>query len=365
MPKKSKKETVESKKSKVKKTTKTKASAKATAKTNVVVKIDQRKTTTARKPAAPQQKAPSTVVIQGSAPQPIYPMYNQMFPAAAQQPAVQEPVGQNASAFGQKIGIKPSLTKNNLESAAHFSIYPDWETVSSLSEPTFSWKSNSEYPEESSYNLSVPRSSVPTSRSTSSSSQSVQTWKSNSEFPSESYNLSMSDSSIPSVPTWAKLPSAPSSVASRSGTKVASVQEEVEPEVPVPTIRIGRTVRLPVKRPVKIPVEPEVMSEKTPSTISEASSVRVARQEQLVESLDARNRELAVKYPNYGLNDAELNRYAESQGLSVAVAKRRLAQRLREKNLDINGASIPVLREESLKTLNRSENKMQRKTKPK
>lgn len=124
--------------------------SKASAKTNVVVKIDQRKTTKGR--SAPVAKAPATVVVQGSAPQPYYPM---MY-APSVQPSVQPPVAspvitadivrsiagdvfhnetQTLSAFGARDGRV--LGSKAGERIGGYSIAPDWETVSNMSEPDY------------------------------------------------------------------------------------------------------------------------------------------------------------------------------------------------------------------------------------
>ena len=372
---------------------------KASAKTNVVVKIDQRKTTTARKPSAPQQRnAPSTVVIQGSAPQSFYPVYQPSAPALSGPVMTAEMVKSIAREVfpgeAHKIGIKPALTKNNLESAAHFSIYPDWETVSSLSdarqsgglsafEPTFSWKSNSEYPEESSYNLSVPISS---SRSTltgvMSSGQSVPTWAKLPSAPS-SKAPSVVSSKAPSVAS-SKAPSVVSSkapsvaqdqakgsdftgtafaVASSKAPSVASaaaapavVLPEEEPKK-LPIIPTGNkiTIKTPAKRP-PIKIGPEIPDDEV-SVYSSASSARQRAEEDLAQRQATEAMIISKKEAYFdGLNEEELTRYGRANGMSPIDAQKKLKKRLNDRGIKATDSDF-AKREASLDILQRAEKK--------
>lgn len=297
-----------------------KATAKASAKTNVVVKIDQRKTTTARKPSAPQQKAPSTVVIQGSAPQSFYPVYQPTFQAPAQPTMTAEMVKSIAREVfpgeAHKIGIKPALTQRNLESIGYQSIYPDWESMSAISEPTFVSK----------------KSSV-------SQAQSQNASAFESKAPGFAF---VQDDTFTNVSPSSKAPSAP-----------AVVLPEEEPKK-LPIIPTGNkiTIKTPGERP-PIKIGTEIPDDE----LSVYSSARQRAEEDLAQRQATEAMIISKKEAYFdGLNEEELTRYGRANGMSPIDAQKKLKKRLNDRGIKATDSDF-AKREASLDILQRAEKK--------
>lgn len=342
MPKKPTKKAVEKKKPSK---TQTKATAKASAKTNVVVKIDQRKTTTARKPSAPQQRnAPSTVVIQGSAPQPFYPVYQPTFQAPAQPTMTAEMVKSIAREVfpgeAHKIGIKPALTQRNLESIGYQSIYPDWESMSSISEPTFVSKKSS-VSQAQSQNAQGPQGPAGTASAAGSAFASAF----ESKAPGYAF---VQDDTFTNVSPSSKA----TSVASAAAAPAVVLPEEEPKKLPIIPTGNKITIKTPGERP-PIKIGTEIPDDE----LSVYSSARQRAEEDLAQRQATEAMIISKKEAYFdGLNEEELTRYGRANGMSPIDAQKKLKKRLNDRGIKATDSDF-AKREASLDILQRAEKK--------